>query len=62
MVPVATDLVGQSATEQFSIADERSPAEVVVALQMRGFEAVWKDWDAAIGASLGLATSEAPVA
>jgi len=62
MVPVATDLVGQSATEQFSIADERSPAEVVAALQMRGFEAVWKDWDAAIGASVGLATSEAPVA
>jgi hypothetical protein len=29
---------------------------------MRGFEAVWKDWDAAIGASVGLATSEAPVA
>ncbi len=37
-----------SATEQFQIADERSPAEVAAMLQTKGFEAVWKDWDAAI--------------
>jgi 2-iminoacetate synthase len=37
-----------SATEQFSIADRRSPAEVARALSSRGLEAVWKDWDSAI--------------
>lgn len=37
-----------SATEQFSIADKRSPDEVARALAGRGLEAVWKDWDAAI--------------
>lgn len=36
------------ATEQFAIADERSPAEVAAALQRGGLEAVWKDWDSAI--------------
>ena len=51
VVAVAPELVGQAATEQFAIADERSPAEVVAALQSRGIEAVWKDWDAAITAS-----------
>ena len=39
---------GQGATEQFEIADTRSPAEVAQVLRERGFEAVWKDWDAAI--------------
>ena len=39
---------GTSATEQFSIADTRSPAEISAALQARGLEAVWKDWDPAI--------------
>ncbi len=37
-----------SATEQFQIADERTPAEVAAMLQAKGFEPVWKDWDAAI--------------
>ncbi len=37
-----------SATEQFEIADQRSPAEVAAVLRTRGFEPVWKDWDAAI--------------
>lgn len=36
------------ATEQFEIADQRSPAEVAAMLRTRGFEPVWKDWDAAI--------------
>ena len=33
--------------EQFSISDERSPAEVEQLLKSRGYEAVWKDWDGA---------------
>jgi 2-iminoacetate synthase len=37
-----------SATEQFSIADERSPAEVSARLRELGLEPVWKDWDAAL--------------
>jgi len=39
---------GEAATEQFQIADERSPAEIAQLLNQRGFEAVWKDWDQAI--------------
>ncbi len=50
VVAVAPELVGKTATEQFAIADERSPAAVVAALQSRGIEAVWKDWDAGITA------------
>jgi 2-iminoacetate synthase len=38
----------QNATEQFEIADTRSPAEIAELLRRRGFEAVWKDWDQAI--------------
>ena len=37
-----------SATGQFEISDGRSPAEVADALKRRGFEPVWKDWDAAL--------------
>ena len=36
------------ATGQFEISDGRSPAEVADALKRRGFEPVWKDWDAAL--------------
>jgi len=36
------------ATEQFAIADERSPAEVSAKLRELGIEPVWKDWDAAL--------------
>ena len=36
------------ATEQFSIADERTPAEIASVLRRRGLEPVWKDWDAGI--------------
>ena len=39
------------ATGQFEISDERSPAEVADVLRRRGFEPVWKDWDAALLAS-----------
>ncbi len=38
----------QNATEQFQIADTRTPAEIAELLRGRGFEAVWKDWDQAI--------------
>ena len=40
-----------SATEQFAIADERSPAEVSARLRELGLEPVWKDWDAALAGS-----------
>ncbi len=32
-------------TEQFAIADERSPDEVSRMLKTKGFDPVWKDWD-----------------
>jgi 2-iminoacetate synthase len=41
----------QSATGQFEISDSRSPAEVASALRQRGFEPVWKDWDAGLVAT-----------
>ncbi len=37
-----------NATGQFDIADDRSPAEIAALLRSRGFDPVWKDWDAAI--------------
>jgi 2-iminoacetate synthase len=37
-----------SATGQFEIADERSPAEIAALLQRLGYEPVWKDWDVAL--------------
>lgn len=36
------------ATEQFSIGDMRSPAEVSARLRELGLEPVWKDWDMAL--------------
>ena len=33
------------ALEQFSVSDDRSPAEVAEAIRAAGYEAVWKDWD-----------------
>jgi 2-iminoacetate synthase len=47
-VPVSSDSPPERATEQFEIADERSPAEVARMLEGLRLEAVWKDWDAAI--------------
>ena len=37
-----------NATRQFDIADERSPEEIARVLEAKGYEPVWKDWDAAI--------------
>lgn len=34
------------ALEQFEVTDERTPAEVCAAIRSRGYEPVWKDWDA----------------
>ena len=36
------------ATEQFNIADDRSPAVVAEHIRRLGYEPVWKDWDAAL--------------
>ena len=36
------------ATGQFEISDERSPAEIMSVLRVRGFDPVWKDWDQAL--------------
>ena len=38
----------QNATEQFQIADHRTPGEIAALLHARGLEPVWKDWDQAI--------------
>lgn len=40
----------RAATEQFQIADDRSPAEVAERIRRLGYEPVWKDWDAALTA------------
>ncbi|PTX99695.1 2-iminoacetate synthase ThiH [Verrucomicrobia bacterium LW23] len=37
-----------SATEQFHISDDRTPAEIARKLRTLGLEPVWKDWDAGI--------------
>jgi 2-iminoacetate synthase len=47
-VKTAATAAADGATGQFDIADERSAAEVAVALRAGGFDPVWKDWDAAI--------------
>jgi len=36
-----------SATEQFTIDDDRTPAEIADLLRARGYDPVWKDWDGA---------------
>jgi len=38
---------GEATTEQFTIDDQRPPAEVAEMIRAAGREAVWKDWDAA---------------
>jgi 2-iminoacetate synthase len=48
VAPEFKDGEDQSATGQFEISDSRSPAEVASALRIRGFEPVWKDWDAGL--------------
>ena len=47
-VELAEHAAGDEATGQFEIADERSAAEIAALLRQRGFDPVWKDWDAAI--------------
>jgi 2-iminoacetate synthase len=42
---IPTGVPEERATEQFEIADERSPRQVAAALRRKGFEPVWKDWD-----------------
>ncbi len=37
-----------NATGQFDIADQRTPQEVAAVVRDLGYEAVWKDWDAAL--------------
>jgi 2-iminoacetate synthase len=39
-----------AATEQFRIADLRSPQEVATVIRRLGYEPVWKDWDTALTA------------
>lgn len=34
------------ALEQFTVTDERTPEQVCEAIRARGYEPVWKDWDA----------------
>jgi 2-iminoacetate synthase len=36
---------GKASLEQFSVDDERSPAEVAELLRRQGYQPVWKDWD-----------------
>jgi 2-iminoacetate synthase len=38
----------RTATEQFNIADERTPEEVAARIRSLGYEPVWKDWDTAL--------------
>ena len=35
-----------SSLEQFEVCDDRSPQEVAQAIRNKGYEPVWKDWDA----------------
>jgi 2-iminoacetate synthase len=39
---------GLHATEQFNIADERTPEEVAQRIRRLGYEPVWKDWEATL--------------
>ncbi len=39
-----------NATGQFDVSDVRSPAEVAQVVRALGYEPVWKDWDAVLGA------------
>jgi 2-iminoacetate synthase len=48
MVELLADESGNSATEQFEIADTRSPKEIAHALRHSGYEPVWKDWDSVL--------------
>jgi len=45
---VEPDVAAEHATGQFEISDDRSASEIADLLRTRGFDPVWKDWDAAI--------------
>ncbi len=47
-VELTTPASCNKATEQFTIDDSRSPAEISRMLSSQGYETVWKDWDEAI--------------
>jgi 2-iminoacetate synthase len=42
---------GTAATEQFQIADTRSPKEIADLVRSLGYEPVWKDWDRVLTAA-----------
>ncbi len=42
------------ATEQFEVADLRSPSEVAARLRELGYEPVWEDWSAVTSATEGM--------
>lgn len=46
---------GEGSTEQFTIDDDRSPAEIERMLRGKGFDPVWKDWDEAFLSKAGQA-------
>ncbi len=59
VLAIEGDLLQKRATEQFTIADERSPAEVADMLRAKGFDPVWKDWDGVLnGDSTALRTDQ----
>ena len=39
-----------AALEQFSVSDERSPAEVAKAIARQGYDPVFKDWEGVFSA------------
>ncbi len=45
--PGGYSLENNNETEQFAINDERSPKQLEDYLHTQGYEAIWKDWDAA---------------
>ncbi len=47
-VPLDSSPGNALATEQFSIADERSADQIASLLRSKGLDPVWKDWDSAI--------------
>jgi 2-iminoacetate synthase len=42
---------GEHATVQFEIADSRTPEQVATVLEAKGYEPVWKDWEATLNDS-----------
>ena len=42
---------GEHATVQFEIADSRTPEQVALVLEAKGYEPVWKDWEATLNES-----------